>query len=163
VAQIEVTFDIDANGILKVSAKDKATNREQAVTISGSTSLDKSEIDRMVSDAESHAAEDKVRRQEVEIRNSADSTVYQVQRQLNEAGNRLPVHEKSRIEQLLSETRQALNDNAPIEQIRKLTGDLTQAANAFNAAPRTESPTNTEAAPKTDGPDDVIDAEYTEK
>jgi len=117
----------------------------------------------MVSDAESHAAEDKVRRQEVEIRNSADSTVYQVQRQLNEAGNRLPVHEKSRIEQLLSETRQALNNNAPIEQIHKLTGDLTQAANAFNAAPRTESPTNTEAAPKTDGPEDVIDAEYTEK
>ena len=162
-AQIEVTFDIDANGILKVSAKDKATNREQTVTISGSTSLDKSEISRMVSDAEAHAAEDKVRRQEVETRNSADSVVYQVQRQMNETGDRLPIHEKTRIEQLLAETRQALKENAPIDRIRTLTSDLTQAANAFNAAPGTDPQApKGEGAPKTDGPDDVIDAEYTE-
>jgi molecular chaperone DnaK len=163
-AQIEVTFDIDANGILKVSALDKATNREQTVTISGSTSLAKSDIDRMVRDAETHAAEDKLRRQEVETRNSADSVVYQVQRQMNEAGNQLPVHEKSRIEQLLAETRQAIKENAPIDRIRTLTGDLTQAANAFNVAPGKGSQTHTgESDPKTDGPDDVIDAEYTEK
>jgi len=162
--QIEVTFDIDANGILKVSAKDKATNREQTVTISGSTSLDKSDIDRMVRDAEAHAADDKLRRQEVEIRNSADSVVYQVQRQMNEAGNQLPVHEKSRIEQLLTETQQALKENAPIDRIRTLTGDLTQAANAFNVAPGTGSQTYPgESSPKNEGPDDVIDAEYTEK
>ena len=161
---IEVTFDIDANGILKVSAKDQGTGREQTVTISGSTSLDKTEINRMVNDAEAHAAEDKARRQEVEIRNAADSTVYQVQRQLNEAGSRLQVHEKSRIEQLLSETRQALKDNAPIDRIRSLTSDLTQAANAFNATPGADSQAtrgNDEAKPE--GPDDVVDAEFTEK
>ncbi len=162
--QIEVTFDIDANGILKVSAKDQATGREQTVTISGSTSLDKTEIDRMVCDAEAHAAEDKVRRQEVEIRNAADSTVYQVQRQLNEAGSRLQVHEKSRIEQLLSETRQALKDNAPIERIRSLTSDLTQAANAFSSSPGSDSqPTDGKTDTKPEGPDDVVDAEFTEK
>jgi molecular chaperone DnaK len=162
--QIEVTFDIDANGILKVSAKDKATGREQTVTISGSTSLDKSEISRMVSDAEAHAAEDKARRQEVEIRNAADSEVYQIQRQLNEAGNKLPVHERQRIEQLLSETRQALKDNAPIDRIRSLTSDLTQAASAFSAnAGAGPQPDESAAAPGGDNPDDVIDAEYTEK
>jgi len=101
VAQVEVTFDIDANGILKVSAKDRATNKEQTVTISGSTSLDKSEINRMIQDADAHAAEDKANRQKVEVRNTADSTVYQVQRQLNELGSQLPPHEKARVEQLL--------------------------------------------------------------
>jgi molecular chaperone DnaK len=163
VAQIEVTFDIDANGILKVSAKDKATGREQTVTISGSTSLDKSEISRMIHDAEMHAAEDKLRHQEVEIRNTADSTVYQIQRQLSEAGDKLPIHEKSRIEQLLSETRQALKDNAPIERIRTLTGDLNQAAQAFAASAGPDSRTSTgNGTPNPDNPDDVIDAEYTE-
>lgn len=162
--QIEVTFDIDANGILKVSAKDKATQREQSVTISGSTSLNKSEIDRMVSDAEAHAAEDKLRRQEVEAHNSADSVVYQVQRQMNETGDKLPVHEKSRIEQLLSEIRQALKENAPVDRIRSLTSDLTQAANVFNVASGADSKTHSEeAAPETEGPEDVIDAEYTEE
>jgi molecular chaperone DnaK len=164
VPQIEVTFDIDANGILKVSAKDKATNKEQTVTISGSTSLDKSEINRMVSDAEAHASDDKKRRQEIEVRNAADTAVYQVQRQLNEAGSRLPAHEKSRIEQIIADTKQALKENASIDRIRTLTSDLTQAANAFNA--------NTEPTPHTEGnrtssgatgSDDVIDAEYTEK
>jgi molecular chaperone DnaK len=162
--QIEVTFDIDANGILKVSAKNKATQREQTVTISGSTSLDKAEISRMVSDAESHAAEDKVRRQEVETRNAADSVVYQVQRQMNESGDKLPVHEKSRIDQLLSETRQALQENASVDRIRMLTSDLTQAANVFNAVSGADSQTYSgEAAPNTEGQDDVIDAEFTEK
>ncbi|MDW7656987.1 MAG: molecular chaperone DnaK [Bacillota bacterium] len=161
--QIEVTFDIDANGILKVSAKDKATQREQTVTISGSTSLDKSEIDRMVSDAETHAAEDKLRRQEVEARNSADSVVYQVQRQMNESGDKLPVHEKSRIEQLLSEIRQALTDNAPVDRIRSLTSDLTQAANVFNVVSGADQTPSEDTAPNTEGPDDVVDAEYTEK
>ena len=163
-AQIEVTFDIDANGILKVSAKDQATNREQTVTISGSTSLDKTEISRMVKDAEMHAAEDKVRRQEVEIRNAADSAVYQVQRQLNETGNNLPVHEKSRLEQLLSETRKALAENASIDRIRTLTSDLTQAASVFTAGAGSDTGAGgKKAGPNPDDPDDVVDAEFTEK
>jgi len=168
VPQIEVSFDIDANGILKVSAKDQATNREQTVTISGSTSLDKTEISRMVNDAEVHAAEDKARHQEVEVRNAADSTVYQVQRQLNEAGDKLPVHEKIRLEQLLTDTRNALKENAPIERIRTLTGDLTQAASAFSSGSAsgsgTDSPPRDDTPPHhPDDPDDVIDAEFTEK
>ncbi|MEA4889023.1 MAG: molecular chaperone DnaK [Clostridiaceae bacterium] len=164
-AKIEVTFDIDANGILKVSAKDQLTNREQTVTISGSTSLDKSEINRMINDAETHAAEDKTHRQDVEVRNTADAAVYQVQRQMNESGNRLPVHEKSRIEQLLSELRQVLKDNAPIDRIRSLTSDLTQAAHALttDTASNVQTGEGGQAAPDTGNPDDVIDAEYTEK
>jgi len=165
VAQVEVTFDIDANGILKVSAKDQATSKEQTVTISGSTSLDKSEINRMIHDADAHAAEDKVNRQRVEVRNTADSTVYQVQRQLNELGSQLPPHEKTRIEQLLSKTKQlASDDNASIESLRTLTSDLNQAACAFGTCSNKDSqPDVSKTAPGADSTDDVIDAEFTEK
>jgi len=164
VPQIEVTFDIDANGILKVSAKDKATGKEQTVTISGSTSLDKAEISRMVSDADAHAAEDKKRRQEVEVRNAADNTVYQVQRQLKESGDRLPVHEKSRLEQLLAEIRSALAENAPVDRLRTLTSDLAQAASVFTEDPGPEPQSyGNETSSNPSEPDDVIDADYTEK
>ena len=164
IPQVEVTFDIDANGILKVSAKDKATNKEQTVTISDSTSLDKVEIDRMIHDAKTHATEDKKRRQEVEVRNTADATVYQVQRQLNEEGSRLPINEKSRLEQLLTETKKALEENAPVEHLRELVSDLTQAASVFTSSAEPNSPDNGgQASRNTSGSDDVIDAEYTEK
>lgn len=164
VAQIEVTFDIDANGILKVSAKDQATNKEQTVTISGSTSLDKSEINRMIQDADAHAAEDKVNRQKVEVRNTADSTVYQVQRQLNELGSQLPPHEKARTEELLSETKQALNDNASVDHLRSLTSDLNQAACAFGSCTKPDSqPSVSKPSSGSDNTDDVIDADFTEK
>lgn len=164
VAQVEVTFDIDANGILKVSAKDQVTKKEQTVTISGSTSLDKSEINRMIQDADAHAAEDKVNRQNVEVRNAADSTVYQVQRQLNELGSQLPAHEKSRVEQLLSETKQAMKDDAPIDRLRSLTSDLNQAACAFGSCTKPDSqPRVSNPTPESDNTDDVIDAEFTEK
>jgi molecular chaperone DnaK len=164
IPQVEVTFDIDANGILKVSAKDKATNKEQTVTISDSTSLDKVEIDRMIHDAKTHVEEDKKRRQEVEARNTADATVYQVQRQLNEEGSRLPINEKSRLEQLLTETKKALEENAPVEHLRELVSDLTQAASVFTSSAKPNSPDNGgQASQNTSGSDDVIDAEYTEK
>ena len=118
----------------------------------------------MVNDAEVHAAEDKVRRQEVEIRNAADSTVYQVKRQMSEMGGKLPAHEKSRLELLLAETEQALKDHAPIDRIRTLTSDLTQAANAFATGAGPGSPSSGgSSAPGADGSDDVIDAEFTEK
>ena len=83
-------FDIDANGILTVTAKDKDTGKEQKITISGSTQLSKEEIDRMVADAQAHAEEDKQRREEVEVRNSADSMAYQVERQIQDLGDRVP-------------------------------------------------------------------------
>ncbi|MGI6492309.1 MAG: molecular chaperone DnaK [Pelotomaculum sp.] len=161
VPQIEVTFDIDANGILKVSAKDKGTGKEQTITISGSSNLEQSEIDRMVREAEIHAAEDKQRKQEIEARNEADSLAYQVERQLKDLGDKIPVHEKGRIEQLLADLQAALKENAPLDRIRTLKEDLQQAAyslsqNAYQQAG---------AAGSTGKPadNDVVDAEFEEK
>jgi len=162
--QVEVTFDIDANGILKVSAEDKATKKEQSVTISGSTSLDKAEVDKMVRDAEMHAAEDKQRRQEADVRNTADATMYQIQRQIQEAGNKLSSHEKSRIELLLTETKKALAENVSIERIRELTSDLTQASGIITASADAKQHDNQDqTAQDTSNQKDVIDAEFTEK
>lgn len=167
IPQIEVTFDIDANGILKVSAKDKGTGKEQTVTITGSTTLDKKDIDRMVKEAEANSMEDKKRREEVEARNEADSMVYQVERQLKENGAKLPVHEKERIEQLSSQLKEALKNNEPVDRIRALTSDLTQAAHALSKImyeqANQQSTDQGGEAPKGNAPDDVIDAEYTEK
>ncbi len=134
VPQVEVTFDIDANGILKVSAQDKASGKEQTVTISGSSNLDKGEIDRMVNDAQANAEEDKKRRQEIEARNEADSLVYQVERQLKDLGDQVPVHEKARVEQLATDLKAALKENAPVDKIQSLKSDLQQAAYSLSEA-----------------------------
>ena len=179
IPQIEVTFDIDANGILNVSAKDKDTQKEQKITISGSTNLDKGEIDRMVSDAESHAAEDKNRKEAIEERNQADSVAYQVERTLHDMGDRVPVHEKARCEQLIADIRQAIKDEASVERIRQLRSDLQQAASSLGAAAQAAGagagaggpagggagPAGARAGgrPSTEGSEDVIDAEFTEK
>ncbi|MCL6611315.1 MAG: molecular chaperone DnaK [Peptococcaceae bacterium] len=168
VPQIEVTFDIDANGILKVSAKDKATGKEQTITITGSTALDKAEIDRMVREAEANAAEDKKRKEEVEARNEADSLAYQVDRQLRDLGDKIPAHEKARIEQLLGDLKAALKENAPIDRIRSLRGDLQQAAYSLSqAAYRQAGGAGGQNAGGAYGPpppkDDVVDAEYEER
>jgi molecular chaperone DnaK len=108
VPQVEVTFDIDANGILNVSAKDRATGKEQAITITASSGLTKDDIDKMVGEAESHAEEDKKRREEIEVRNQADSLAYSVERQLAEHGEKIPAAEKSEIEAAIKEVREAL-------------------------------------------------------
>jgi molecular chaperone DnaK len=169
IPQIEVTFDIDANGILKVSAKDRGTGKEQTITISGSTSLDTGEIDRMVSEAEANSAEDKKRRQEVEAKNEADTLVYQVEKQLRDLGDKVPVHEKARIEQLINDLRTALKENAPVERIRNLQNDLQQAAHAVSQAayqqPGQEAHQQAGCAGGgcaggACGDNDVIDAEY---
>ena len=172
VPQIEVAFDIDANGILNVSAKDKDTGQEQKITISGSTNLEQGEIDRMVKEAESHASEDGQRKELIEERNQADVLAYQVERTIGEMGNRVPVHEKARCEQLISEIRQAIKDEAPIESIRQLKSDLQQAAyNIQQAAANNTETAHQEAQAETGvgassrsgaNDDDVIDAEYTE-
>ena len=113
VPQIDVTFDIDANGILTVAAKDKETGKEQKITISGSTQLSKEEIDQMVKDAQAHADEDKRRREEVEVRrNTADSTAYQVERQIRELGERVPANEKARAEQTINQIRAQLKNDS---------------------------------------------------
>ena len=130
--QIEVTFDIDANGILTVTAADKDTGKQQKITISGSTQLSKDEIDRMIHDAEAHASEDKRRREEIEVANHADSMAYQVERQLREMGERVPANEKARAEQLISEVRSAMKSTPPdTTRLRQLTGDLQQIAHGL--------------------------------
>jgi molecular chaperone DnaK len=134
IPQVEVTFDIDANGILKVSAQDKASGKEQTVTISGSSNLDKGEIDRMVNEAQANAEEDKKRRQEIDARNEADSLVYQVERQLKDLGDQVPVHEKARVEQLAADLKAALKENAPLDKIGSLKSDLQQAAYSLSEA-----------------------------
>jgi molecular chaperone DnaK len=170
--QIEVTFDIDANGILNVNAKDRATGKEQRITISGSTSLAKDEIDRMVKDAEAHATEDKTRREEVEVRNQADGLAYQVERQLKELGDKVPAHEKSRCEQIINDIRQAIKDGADISKLRGLTSDLQQAAHALSTAAYQQAAQAGQAAGAHGAAqgaggggkgEDVIDAEFEEK
>jgi molecular chaperone DnaK len=131
--QIEVSFDIDANGILNVTARDGDTGKEQRITISGSTNLNKDEIDRMVKEAEAHASEDRQRRQTVEEHNEADTLAYQVEKSLKDLGDQVPAHEKARCEQLAAELRQALKDDAPIERIRQLKNDLQQASHNLSA------------------------------
>ena len=111
--QIEVTYDIDANGILNVSARDKDTGAEQRITISESSNLDKSEIERMVADAEANRAEDRQLRELTDARNELDSAAYQVERRLSELGQAVPVHEKARAETLVADARQAIADQAP--------------------------------------------------
>src|SRR4030081_2257170 len=133
--QVEVTFDIDANGILTVTAKDKDTGKEQRITISGSTQLSKEEIDRMIKDAEAHSDEDKRRREEIEVANQADSMAYQVERQIRELGDRVPSNEKARAEQLISETRSLVkNNSSDTAKLRQLTSDLQQIGYALTSA-----------------------------
>jgi molecular chaperone DnaK len=174
-AQVEVTFDIDANGILHVTAKDMATGKEQKITISGSTSLDKGEIDRMIRDAQQHAAEDKARRELVDARNAADSLAYSVERSIKEMGDRVPAHERARAESLISDIRNAIKDEStPIDRLRQLTSDLQQVAHSLaNAAYSQASAAGAGAGSGggytggggsgAGGDDDVIDAEYTPK
>jgi molecular chaperone DnaK len=134
VPQIEVTFDIDANGILNVSARDKATGKEQRVTIAESTNLDQSEIERMVAEAGQHAAEDRRRREEIDARNELDSLVYQVDRLVTELQDRLPVHEKARAEQVVADGRQAVTEQAGLDRVRPLIADLQQLLHGLPAS-----------------------------
>jgi molecular chaperone DnaK len=168
--QVEVTFDIDANGILNVSAKDKATGKEQTITISGSTSLDKGDIDQMIRDAEQHASEDRQRRELIEARNTADSLAYQVERAINEMGERVPAHERARAESLINDIRAAVKDESTdINRLRQLTSDLQQvshslASAAYGQASGAAAGASTGGGQTSGGgDDDVIDAEYVPK
>ena len=182
IPQIEVAFDIDANGILNVSAKDKDTGKEQKISISGSTNLDKGDIDRMVREAESNASEDRQRKQSVEEGNQADSLAYQVEKALETLGDKAPSHERARCEQLISDIRRAIQEEAPLERIRELKEELQQASHnisstAYHQNGRAgdsgqdgygpyggngqgnQSATATKTRPEED---DVIDAEFSE-
>jgi molecular chaperone DnaK len=131
VPQIEVTFDIDANGIVHVSAKDRATNKEQSMTITGQSTLDKNDIDQMVKDAEAHAEEDKQRREEAEVRNNADSLVYQTEKVLKEQGDKVSGEEKEAVEQPLADLKSALEGNDG-DAIRTATDALMSASQEFS-------------------------------
>jgi molecular chaperone DnaK len=166
--QVDVTFDTDANGILTVTAKDKETGKEQKVTISGSTQLSKEEIDRMVRDAQSHSEEDKKRREEIEVRNSAESVAYQVERQINELGDRVPANEKARATQLITEVRELVkNNSSDLSRLRQLTSDLQQIASAMSSAAYSQTtsggtPGSQSRPSESPASGDVIDAEFKE-
>jgi molecular chaperone DnaK len=170
VPQIQVAFDIDANGILNVTAKDMGTGKEQTVTITESTSLDKSEVERMVRDAEQHAAEDKARRETIDARHQVDSLAYQLERTLRDTADKVPLNEKSRSEQLIEEARKAVQDESTgKERYQQLAGDLQQALHMVTStayqqagAPGGAESRTAEGEDRRGGDEDVIDAEYTE-
>ncbi len=131
VPQIEVTFDIDANGIVNVSAKDTATNKEQSITITGQSSLSKDQIDQMVTDAESHADEDRRRKDEADARNTADTLVYQTDKLITDQGEQLPADERSKVEGSLSDLKEALS-GSDVEDIKAKTETLSTASQAVS-------------------------------
>jgi len=172
VPQIEVVFDIDANGILNVTAKDKGTGKEQSISITGASTLDKSDVDRMVREAEQNASSDKERREKIERKNQADSLAYQAEKQLQELGDKVPDADKTKVEGLVKELREAVAKEDD-EQIKKLTPELQQALFAVGsniyqqagggAAPGAEPQDGDGGSTSSSGSgDDVIDADFTE-
>ena len=162
IPQIEVTFDIDANGILKVTAKDKATDKSQEITISGSTALSDDEVDRMVKDAESHAEEDKKRKDEIEVRNQVDSLAYSTEQTVKDLGDKVPEDQKKAVEEAVAEAKTAL-DGSDIEAIKKAGEKLTEVgqklAEIVYADAQAQTAGNNGAANNPSEPD-VVDADY---
>lgn len=168
--QVEVTFDVDANGILNVTARDKDTGAEQGITISEGSNLDQSEVDRMIQEAERHRGEDKALREIVDARNELDAVAYQVERRLNELGDAAPAHEKARAEMLVTDAREAVKQEAPLDKVRSLTSELQQvhaglASYQAGAGPSAQDQAGAGAgaagpASGSSGSDDVIDAEF---
>jgi molecular chaperone DnaK len=168
IPQIEVTFDVDANGILNVSARDKATGKEQRVTISESSNLDQGEVEEMIRLAAAHADEDRRRREEIDARNELDSLAYRVEQLVTELQEQLPVNEKARAEQGVAEARQAIADEVPIDRLRQLISDLQQlvaalpsAAAAAAQASATSGNGGGNGAAAASEDEEVVDAEFT--
>ncbi len=138
VPQVEVTFDIDANGIIHVSAQDKGTGRQQKITITGGSGLAKDEVERMVRDAESHAEEDRKRREEVEARNMADTAVYQGEKELRDYADKVPSDVRSEVESKISDVRAALATN-DVARIQKTTEELMEARQKIGQAMYSQS------------------------
>ncbi len=171
IPQIEVTFDIDANGILNVLAKDKATNNEQKITITSSSGLSKEEVEKMAKDAEANAADDRKRKDEIDARNRADSMVYQVEKMLKDHRDKIGEAEAKQVEEALESTRKTMQAGS-VEDINKAVDNLTQASHKLAEAMYKTSSTTTPptGAPPQDGAaagassekkkDDVVDAEF---
>jgi molecular chaperone DnaK len=170
IPQIEVTFDIDANGIVHVSAKDRATGKEQSMTITGQSSLAKEDIERMIKDAEAHAAEDRRRREEAETRNNADTLVYQTEKLLREQGDKLSGSEKEDVEHALSKLKEALA-GSDVEAIKQATDALMRASQNFTQRLYEQAASQASAASgggsSSSGPhssdDEVVDAEIVDE
>ncbi|TCJ32245.1 molecular chaperone DnaK [Parafrankia sp. BMG5.11] len=172
-AQVDVTYDIDANGILNVTAKDKDTGAEQRITISDNTNLPPDEIQRMVADAEQNRAEDARLRENADARNQLDTIAYQVEQRLTELGDQVPVHEKARAEQLVADARRALEEHADVDRVRPLINDLQQVLYGLPAAAQREAASAASGGAGAGGAgaggpgeasaggDDVIDADFT--
>ena len=175
IPQIEVTFDIDANGILNVKAKDKATGKEQSVTITASTNLDKSDVERMVDEAKSNEAEDQKRKETADVRNSADSLAYQTEKTLNELADKVPEDDRESIEGKVKELRDAL-EGEDLDRIKQLTEELQQASHALSqqlyaqeaegdkSQPQPEAQADGEGAAPPSGEEegDVVEGEFRE-
>ena len=160
VPQIEVTFDIDANGIVKVSAKDKGTGKEQQITISGSTALSDDEVDRMVKDAEAHAEEDKKQKEEVEVRNQTDSLCYSTEQTLNELGDKVSADVKSKAEAAIADAKKAL-EGSDVEAIKAAGESLQSVAYELAQVVYADAQQQTDgAAGAQSADDDVVDADY---
>ncbi len=175
VPQIEVTFDIDANGILTVSAKDKATGKEQKITITGASNLDKDEIERMVQEAQKHAEEDKKRQEKIDTRNRADQLVYQAERQLNELRDSVEPADRAELEDAIQKLKEALKGDPDVEEMKRLMSEVEKAAHnmsqkayqktasSYESTADGSASTGTESSDSTSGSDDVIDADFEEK
>jgi len=159
VPQIEVTFDIDANGILSVTAKDKATGKQQSISITGASTLDKRDVESMVRDAEAHAEEDKRRREQIDIRNLADSLVYQAEKQLRDLGDKVSASDKSRVEGLVTDLREAINQDN-FDRIKSLTSELQQALMQVGSAVYAQAGRSGGGEQQGQRSDDVIDADF---
>jgi len=163
VPQVEVTFDIDANGIVNVSAKDRGTGQEQKITITGTTALSDDEVDRMVKDADAHAEEDLKRKAEVEARNTADTLVYTTEKTLKDLGDKVPAETKTAVDEALEASRTALAGD-DVDEIKSTTEKLQQAG--YKLAEVVYADANAAQAPEGEGAeagepaDDVVDAEY---
>jgi molecular chaperone DnaK len=160
--QIEVTFDVDANGILHVTARDKDTGAEQGITISEQSNLDKSEVERMLAEAEANRREDEQLRKAVEARNALDSVAYQVERRLAELGDSAAPHDRARAEMLVADARQAVKEDAPMDRVQSLTSELQQVLyglQPMQSGGGNGHPTDGgQGSPV--GDDDVVDAEF---
>ncbi|MEB3338419.1 MAG: molecular chaperone DnaK [Leptolyngbyaceae bacterium] len=167
VPQIEVTFDIDANGLLSVSAKDRATGKEQSISITGASTLNKQDVEQMVRDAEVHAEEDRRRREQIDTKNNADSLAYQAEKQLRELDGKVPEGDRNRADQLVKDLREAIQQDN-YDRMQSLTSDLQQALMQIGSAvyaqaggettgPSPGTPSGTEG-----GNEDVIDADFVE-
>ncbi|MFN8411773.1 MAG: molecular chaperone DnaK [Anaerolineales bacterium] len=161
IPQVEVTFDIDANGILHVTAKDKASGKEQKVTITASTNLNKNDIDRMVQEARQNEAADKKRREVIQVKNDADNLAYQIEKSLRDLGDKVPAAEKSSIETKVNELKQAAQGD-DVDRIKKLTEELQNTFHALSQQLYSQGQPQPEGGPAPHQDGDVVDGEVKE-